>query len=205
MMRADAATDRYRPLAGAYDGLSAMAEPFRRRAVELLGIGPGEVVIDVGCGTGLCFYALEARIGASGTVIGIDPSPEMLDQARHRSEAARWGNVTLLESAAEDADIDQDADAALFCLAHDVLQSDDALKNVCYSLVPGGRVAVLGGKWTSPYLVGANALTWALHQLYVASFDGFDCPWRKLERHVEALRVEPLLFGTAFLASGSVP
>ena len=197
--------ERYRGLARSYDVVSAMADPFRRRAVELLAVGHGDVVVDVGCGTGLCFGAIEGRIGPAGALIGIDASPEMLDGARERVERAGWDNVTLIESFAEEAEIPLEADAALLCLVHDILQSDEALKNLCYRVVPGGRVAVLGAKWASPYLVMSNVMTWALHRPYVASFEGFDRPWRLLEQHAAELHVEPILLGTAFLAWGSIP
>jgi ubiquinone/menaquinone biosynthesis C-methylase UbiE len=41
--------------AGRYDARTARYEVYRRRAVERLPVSAGDVVADVGCGTGLCF------------------------------------------------------------------------------------------------------------------------------------------------------
>jgi SAM-dependent methyltransferase len=72
-------------------------------------------VLDIGCGTGLNFAALEDQIGPGGRVIGIDLSPEMLAEAHARTERHDWANVTLIESAIEDAAIPVAADPALLC------------------------------------------------------------------------------------------
>jgi predicted TPR repeat methyltransferase len=76
----------------------------RRRAVNNLGLEPGQVVLDVGCGTGLMFEAIEERIGPTGSLIGIELSPEMLAVAAERVAAHRWENVSLLEAPAEEVD-----------------------------------------------------------------------------------------------------
>jgi hypothetical protein len=49
-----------------------------------------------------------------------------------------WDEVSLIESSAEDADIPVTADAALFCLTHDILQSVGAVENVMSHVRTGG-------------------------------------------------------------------
>lgn len=61
-----------------------------RRLVAALGIGPADLVIDVGCGTGQ--FAREAA-RAARAVIALDVSPAMLDFARNRAAAAGLGNI----------------------------------------------------------------------------------------------------------------
>lgn len=63
--------------------------PFRERLLELARLGPGEAVLDVGCGTGTLAIAAKRRVGPSGIVHGIDASPEMI--ARATRKAARAG------------------------------------------------------------------------------------------------------------------
>jgi demethylmenaquinone methyltransferase/2-methoxy-6-polyprenyl-1,4-benzoquinol methylase len=80
----------------------------------------GEVVLDVGCGSGLSFSILEEGVGHKGSIIGIDQSPEPLALARTLVEQSGWENVTLINSAVEDAQIPMTADAALFSFTHDI-------------------------------------------------------------------------------------
>ena len=58
----------------------------RRRAVELLKLGQGDVFLDLGCGPG--FLAVEATsvTGSAGAVHAVDSSDSMLAMARHRAE-----------------------------------------------------------------------------------------------------------------------
>src|SRR4029450_7867718 len=62
--------------AGRYDARTARYEAYRRRAVTRLPVSPGEVVADVGCGTGLCFEQLVDRVGPEGTVGGGEAAVE---------------------------------------------------------------------------------------------------------------------------------
>jgi demethylmenaquinone methyltransferase/2-methoxy-6-polyprenyl-1,4-benzoquinol methylase/phosphoethanolamine N-methyltransferase len=57
----------------------------REVTLDLVSLRPGEKVLDVGCGTGSLAIAARKRVGASGTVAGIDPSPEMVARARQKS------------------------------------------------------------------------------------------------------------------------
>ncbi|HEV2173721.1 MAG TPA: methyltransferase domain-containing protein, partial [Nitrospira sp.] len=101
----DAALSQYRARASVYDFELAFAESIRRLAVDRLRLKRGDVVLDVGCGTGLSFRLLEPWIGGEGSVIGIEQSPDMLAQARKRIARNGWRNVELLEAPVEEARI----------------------------------------------------------------------------------------------------
>ena len=57
-----------------------------------LGIGPGDQVVDIGCGTGLTTREA-ARAAAPGNVVGVDVSERMLERARQVTAAERLDNV----------------------------------------------------------------------------------------------------------------
>src|SRR4029450_9526518 len=64
------ASSLYRRIAGSYDLTSPWLEPYRHRAVSHLRLQPGDVVLDVGCGTGLSFEPIAGAIGPPGAAAG---------------------------------------------------------------------------------------------------------------------------------------
>jgi demethylmenaquinone methyltransferase / 2-methoxy-6-polyprenyl-1,4-benzoquinol methylase len=56
--------------------------------VQLGGIGPGQRILDLGCGTGGFSVAITEETGAE--VVGCDRSPSFLTYARQRSPAVEW-------------------------------------------------------------------------------------------------------------------
>jgi len=195
----------YGERARSYEHDTEAFQPYRRAVVEALPLRSGQVVLDVGCGTGLCCGLLRDKVGPEGGVVGIEESPEMAAVAREHIACEGWDNVTVVQAQAEDAEIGLTADAALFCAVHDILQSPDALRNVLTTLRPGAWVAAGGGKWAAPLMVALNSMVGMLHAPYVRDFSGFDCPWRHLERLVEDVRVEEMAFGSGYVMTGRTP
>ena len=195
----------YGERARSYERDTEAFQPYRRAVVEALPLRSGQVVLDVGCGTGLCCGLLRDKVGPEGGVVGIEESPEMAAVAREHIACEGWDNVTIVQEQAEDAEIGLTADAALFCAVHDILQSPDALRNVLTRLRPGAWVAAGGGKWAAPLMVALNSMVGMLHAPYVRDFGGFDRPWRHLERLVEDVRVEEMAFGSGYVMTGRTP
>jgi len=191
--------------ARSYNRDTSMFQPFRRAVVEALPLRRGQVVLDAGCGTGLCLGWLREWVGPVGAVVGIEESPEMAAVAREHIAHEGWRNVTVVVSSAEDARPDLTADAVLFCAVHDILQSPRALQNVMTMLRPGAWVAAGGGKWAAPTMVVVNSMVRMLHAPYVRSFNGFDRPWRHLEDLVEDVGMREMAFGTGYLMTGHTP
>jgi len=194
----------YSEEAGSYDRRTGAFQAYRQAIVEALPVRPGDVVLDVGCGTGLCCGLLAEKVGSQGVVVGIEESPEMAAIARERVAHEGWDNVTIVQSGAQDAQIAVTADAALFCAVHDILQSPDALQNVMDHLRPDAPVAAGGGKWADPWLVAVNMQARILHAPYVRSFEGFDRPWHHLEPLIEDVQLRELAFGSGYVLTGHV-
>jgi ubiquinone/menaquinone biosynthesis C-methylase UbiE len=197
------ALEQYRRRARGYDRLAPVTRRLRERAVDQLLLRPGQTVIDVACGTGLTFALIEERIGPDGLLIGIDLSSDMLANARERVANHGWQNVTLIESAIDDAVISGVADAAVFVLTHDVMRSSQALRNVVNHVRPGGRIAATGAKRAPTWLLPANVFLRYAMRRYTTTMQGFDRPWSILKELVPDLQVTPLLLGGAYVASGT--
>jgi ubiquinone/menaquinone biosynthesis C-methylase UbiE len=199
-----AALAQYRRRARFYDLELALIEPVRRRAIELLGLKGGETVLDVGCGTGLSFELLEQRIAREGTIIGIEQSSDMLEQARARAERNHFENVTLIASPVEDAKIPVLADAALFHFTHDILRTPAAVANVIRNLKPGARVVASGLKWARPLASPANLMVLQAALVSVTSLEGLTAPWSNLARWARIDDIEMRLGRGVFIASATV-
>jgi ubiquinone/menaquinone biosynthesis C-methylase UbiE len=199
----DAALEQYRRRAGVYDQELALFEPIRRLAISRLALRPGDVVFDVGCGTGLSLSMLKKGVGPKGCIVGIEQSPEMIEQARRRVARARGARVKLMCSPVETADIRVNADAALFHFTHDILQRPEAITNVISHLKPRARVVASGLKWAAPWpMRPVNLLVLSAALRSVTSLDGLDQPWRLLQERLGQMTVESTLLGGAYIASG---
>ena len=196
------ALEQYRAVAGSYDRHMWFARGTHREAVRRLELSPQQVVLDVACGTGLNFEAIQAGIGPSGWLIGLDLSPDMLAVARRRVQEAGWENVTLIEAPAEEARLDREPDALLFSFSHDVLRSPSALDNLLSQARSGARVVAAGGKWPPRWAVPVHAYVRSQAPRYVTTMEGFDRPWTLLAERVRDLEVKARSLGGAYVASG---
>jgi demethylmenaquinone methyltransferase/2-methoxy-6-polyprenyl-1,4-benzoquinol methylase len=198
-----AALAQYKRRAKWYDNELLLFEPIRAEAIALLQLRPGDVVLDIGAGTGLSFDRLEGRIGPSGRIVAIEQSPEMMDQARERAAANHWRNIELVQAAAATARIPVPADAALFHFTHDILRDEAALDNVFAHLKPGARVAAAGLQWAPPWALPTNGFVMLAALYSTTSLEGLGHPWSLLERRLSGFAVQHTLLGGIYIASGT--
>jgi ubiquinone/menaquinone biosynthesis C-methylase UbiE len=181
----------------------------RLRAVQALGLRPGDTVVDIACGTGLNFSLLEQAIGPDGRVVGVDLTDAMLAQAQQRVEANGWSNVSLVQADAAAFDFPTEVDAIL---------STYALSHVaeCRAVIAHGAAALSsGGRWVVLDLKVPGNAPRRLAQLGVALVRPFASidewiarrPWEEIcaamQEELADLSWTELSFGTAFLAAGS--
>ncbi len=105
-----------RPLAGrlGYDPATVVALP--DRAVEsFAGVGnpfelrrlqPGEKVVDIGSGAGFDSFVAATQVGATGQVVGVDMTPEMLVKSRETAAQLGLDQVEFREGLAEALPVD---------------------------------------------------------------------------------------------------
>ncbi len=111
-------------------------------------IGPGEVVLDLGSGTGIeCFIAAKL-VGENGRAIGIDMGDTMLDIAqrtqKHVAKALGYGNVAfqkafLEELPMKDSSVDVVISNCVVNLSPDKRRVFQEIRRV---LKPGGRLVI---------------------------------------------------------------
>lgn len=103
---------------------------------------PGEVVLDIGCGTGIDLLLAAPQVGPTGKVIGLDLTPEMLTRAREHVTQAGLTNVELLPAPMEeiplpDASVDVVISNGVFNLS---TKKDQTFAEAYRVLRPGGRM-----------------------------------------------------------------
>ncbi len=132
-------------IAGFYDVMNSVMtaglhHKWRRRAVELAGVGPGDRVLDVATGTGDLALELARRVGSDGEVIGSDFSEEMLSRARVKAPEItfEWGNALALPYPDEAF-----AATTVGFGARNFSDLDQGLREMTRVVRPGGRVVVL--------------------------------------------------------------
>jgi len=115
----------------------------RRRAVRALGPEPGDLVVDLGCGTGANLRHLRDRVGTDGTVVGVDFTPGVLARARRHVARRGWENVHLVRGDAARPPLAR-ADGVLASFLVGMLGDPAAAVGTWADLVgPGGRLALL--------------------------------------------------------------
>lgn len=142
----------------------ALFGPWAPRLVTRAGLGPGDEVIDVACGTGVLAVEAEKAVSPNGIVVGVDLNPGMLAVARRKASQVDWQ-----QAAAEDLPFDDssfDATLSQFGLMF-FTDPRAALREMWRVLGPGGRfvVAVWDALENAP---GYAAVTALLSRLFGA-------------------------------------
>lgn len=115
------------------------------RVMELLRIGRGSRVADIGAGDGYYVARLSERVGPEGLVFGEDIEPRYLALLRERVESAGWTNVRVIEGTPDDPAIPPaSVDVALMIhMYHEITSPFALLHRLAPAFRPGGRLAVL--------------------------------------------------------------
>ncbi len=118
----------------------------RGRWAELAGIGAGDSVLDVGCGTGSLLLAAAERVGPTGSLHGIEPAPEMVAHARDKASEQQVEIDFTVGSADALPYPDASVDVALCTLVLHHLPPElqrGALREMRRVLKSGGRALVV--------------------------------------------------------------
>jgi len=106
--------------------------------------GPGETVLDVGCGAGVDMIIAAKAVGPEGSVIGVDMTTEMLDAARANVATMGLDNVDLRQGVIERLPVE--AESIDLVISNGVLNlmidKFNAYKQIHRVLKPGGRIQI---------------------------------------------------------------
>lgn len=141
-------------IAGVYDLMNSamtagMHHRWRDRAADRAELSPGDVALDVACGTGDMTLQLQRRVGSDGHVIGSDFSERMLDLAREKgaSRASGGPGGTPIYEWGDALELTYDDDAfdavTVGFGVRNFADLDRGLAEMNRVLKPGGRMVIL--------------------------------------------------------------
>jgi SAM-dependent methyltransferase len=109
------------------------------------GFGPGQTILDLGCGPGFTSRDLADLVGAAGRVVAVDASTTATDFLRLSADASSRPNLDVITADAGDVDLTRytfDGVFArwLFCYLPNPIE---VVRHVVSRLRPGGTVAVI--------------------------------------------------------------
>jgi SAM-dependent methyltransferase len=132
---------REKAWAKAYELIDLQLPPLGLRAIGALGLRPGDIVLDIGCGAGQTLLQLADRVGTQGQVIGVDVTPLLLEIAKRRTEPLR--QVRVIQADAQSLDLPSESADAVFSRFGVMTFNDPvaAFTNFRRILRPSGRLA----------------------------------------------------------------
>jgi len=92
---------------------SLIFEDITERFLVKAGICSGMRVLDLGCGTGDVSFAAARIVGRTGSVVGVDKSPESIMIARTRAQEQKLENVAFVESEITNLALNDQVDAVI--------------------------------------------------------------------------------------------
>ena len=143
-----------------YEGAEWLERPEREfeeqpsKAIKALGIRPGQVVADVGAGSGYSTVRLAKEVGRTGRVYASDVQPEMIVHLQRRLERERIENVDVVQA----TDVNPRLPEATFDLIlmvdvyHELSRPQEVLRRLRTALKPDGRLVLIEYRKESPWV-----------------------------------------------------
>ena len=181
---------------------------YRKMAVKALKLQPGDIVLELACGTGINFPLYQQYIGPEGRIIGVDITDAMLEQAQKRVDNNKWKNVVLFQQDAVTYRTPLPVNAVISTYALSLFPGpEQVLKNITDSLLPNGRFVLLELQiplsW--PAWLGTAAIT-LMKPFAVTNEWANQRPWEVIQDASKNLfnhvKINERYFGLTYIISG---
>jgi precorrin-6B methylase 2 len=115
------------------------------RLLEALELREGDVVADVGAGSGYHTFRIAPRVGPRGKVYAVDVQPEMLEALRWNARARGATNVEVVPGTPQDPRLPEGAVhlVLLVDVYHEFAWPYEMMRALRRALRPGGRVVLV--------------------------------------------------------------
>jgi ubiquinone/menaquinone biosynthesis C-methylase UbiE len=120
--------------------------------LDVIGLHDGEVVADIGAGTGYFSVRIARRVSPHGKVLATDLQPEMLNLLRAHAAEAGVDGITTISTTPEDAKLPTaGVDVALMVdVYHELPEPRRTLEQVHAALAPQGRLVLVEYRGEDP-------------------------------------------------------
>ena len=110
--------------------------------IDSMGLHGGEVVADLGAGSGYFTFRLAPKVGKSGKVLAVEIQDEMIEALRSRAAAQKATNVEVVKGSENDPNLPVNGvDLVLLVdVYHELAYPFEVMTKVRKALKPGGRV-----------------------------------------------------------------
>ncbi len=181
-------------------------QTYRRKAIQNLHLKTCDTVVDLGCGTGLNFHILHEKAGPEGTIIGVDLSARMLEQARKKIKQHNWQNVELIQSDMADFSLDKSHHGVLSTMATTMSADYDTItEKASKGLSPGSGFSNFelqaSSKWPE-WLI--KLMVKILRRYGTRYIHTKRDPYRSLRLHFSKSEIQKYYFGSVCIAVSMV-
>lgn len=119
--------------------------------MKALALKPGNLVADVGCGTGYYSWRMAEAVGPKGVVYGVEIQPEMLDLLAGKMKERGLTNVIGILGTTTNPKIPQPVDLVIMVdVYHEMDHPWESMTAICQQLKPGGRMVFVEYRGEDP-------------------------------------------------------
>jgi len=113
--------------------------------IKVMGLKPGDVVADIGCGTGYFSRRMAKAVAPEGKVYGVEIQPEFLEMLKSKCADEKITNIVPVLGAENDPKLPKESVdwMLLVDVYHEFQQPQPMLARMRESLKPAGKIALL--------------------------------------------------------------